>query len=424
MSETIAEMVRKAETLASDGRWNDAEQVWAEIRNREPDHRKALFSLGVHALKRGDSGAAIDLLRAARTVAPADRLVLMTLCAACRHHRDPVGELEAIEAALAVDPYYLPALLAKASWYERQQYRVQAATGYANCLKLAPHPSQWPPILREKLEHARKVVTRHVSDYGSFLSRRLKTLRGSLSAPLDERWREAEAILAGAAKPCLSESNQLHVPRLPAIPFFDPEQFDWVLPLQERFRDIRDEVVVRLRESRGDFVPYISYSPGQPVNQWGELNHSSRWSTLHLWRAGQLISGNLLGCPITAAALEAVPLAEIDCLCPNVMFSALSAHTRIPPHHGETNARLIAHLPLIVPPDCRLRVGNEERYWQEGKVLIFDDTIEHEAHNDSDELRIVLIFDIWNPLLTLPEREIVRAMAAAAREYAAQDPLG
>jgi aspartyl/asparaginyl beta-hydroxylase (cupin superfamily) len=63
-------------------------------------------------------------------------------------------------------------------------------------------------------------------------------------------------------------------------------------------------------------------------------------------------------------------------------------------------------------------VGFEERRWRVGEVLIFDDTIEHEARNDSDELRVVLIFDLWNPLLTTAERDVVKAMAAAARSFA------
>ena len=50
-------------------------------------------------------------------------------------------------------------------------------------------------------------------------------------------------------------------------------------------------------------------------------------------------------------------------------------------------------------------------------MLVFDDTIEHEARNDSDEVRVVLIFDVWNPLLQPAEREFVKAMAAAAREF-------
>jgi aspartyl/asparaginyl beta-hydroxylase (cupin superfamily) len=101
------------------------------------------------------------------------------------------------------------------------------------------------------------------------------------------------------------------------------------------------------------------------------------------------------------------------------MFSALAPKSHIPPHNGETNARVVAHLPLIVPDGCTYRVGFDERRWRVGETLIFDDTIEHEARNDSDELRVVLIFDLWNPLLTAAERNLVKTLAAAARAFAA-----
>ena len=153
------------------------------------------------------------------------------------------------------------------------------------------------------------------------------------------------------------------------------------------------------------------------MNQWVDLNHSDRWSTYPLWRGGDRVAENLARCPRTAAALDGVGMARIGALCPNAMFSVLAPHTQIPPHHGETNARLVVHLPLIVPPNCTYRVGFEHRTWTEGEVLIFDDTIEHEARNDSDDPRTVLIFDVWNPLLTVAERDMVEAMTKAARDF-------
>jgi aspartate beta-hydroxylase len=170
-------------------------------------------------------------------------------------------------------------------------------------------------------------------------------------------------------------------------------------------------------------VPYIQYAPGQPVNQWRELNHSLSWSTLHLWRSGKPVEENLARCPETARALAALPLAEIDGLCPNAMFSMLAPHSHIPPHNGETNARVVAHLPLIVPDGCSYRVGFDWRQWRVGETLIFDDTIEHEARNDSDEPRVVLIFDLWNPLLLPAERELVKTLTAAARTFASTPRL-
>jgi aspartyl/asparaginyl beta-hydroxylase (cupin superfamily) len=77
------------------------------------------------------------------------------------------------------------------------------------------------------------------------------------------------------------------------------------------------------------------------------------------------------------------------------------------------------HLPLIVPEGCRYRVGAEWREWEVGEALVFDDSIEHEARNDGDGSRTVLIFDVWNPLLSEAERDMVRQISAAARDFQA-----
>jgi aspartate beta-hydroxylase len=95
----------------------------------------------------------------------------------------------------------------------------------------------------------------------------------------------------------------------------------------------------------------------------------------------------------------------------------LDPQTRIPPHSGVTNTRLTVHLPLIVPPGCRFRVGGEIRDWQPGTAWVFDDTIEHEAWNDSGAPRAILILDVWNPELTELERDLVREMTIAMSDY-------
>jgi aspartyl/asparaginyl beta-hydroxylase (cupin superfamily) len=212
-------------------------------------------------------------------------------------------------------------------------------------------------------------------------------------------------------------SNQLGIPRLPAIPFFDRSEFPFLDALEAKTDVIRTELEAAFATDKDQFTPYIAYNPGDPVNQWRELNHSQKWSAYHLWRNGKAVDENLKRCPQTAKALRSISLAGIDGLCPNVFFSALQPHTHIPPHNGESNARLIAHLPLIVPAGCRFRVGFEQRDWKVGECLIFDDTIEHEAVNNSDELRVVLIFDLWNPLLSEAERALTSRLAAATREF-------
>lgn len=411
----------KAATLAAnEGRWNEAEQLWRSVLALDSRHPQALYSLGVHAFKRGQLTEALQALQAAHAVSPADPVVLLTLSVVLREQGDSVAELKAIDAALAADPYFLAGLLAKASHLERHG-RPKAATAiYRNALKIAPQEAHWPAALRSQLLHARALVERIGTELAAFLADRIGTRESALTAFEAERWREAGAILSGRSQPYPSVCSQLHVPRLPAIPFYQRDAFDWVEALEARTDAITAELNAVMAQEQGEFKPYIAYQPGIPVNQWQELNHSRRWSSYFLWQNGQPVAEHLQHCPVTAQALRDVDMADIGGLCPNAMFSALAPHTRIPPHHGETNARVIVHLPLVVPEHCLYRVGFEQRRWKVGEVLIFDDSIEHEARNDSDELRVVLIFDVWNPLLSPGERDMVRALSAATREFQGQ----
>lgn len=414
---TIEDLVRSAGQLANAGRWQEAERVWLEVQKLDPQNPRALFSLGVHAFQRGDLAAADELLRSARAVAPTDPVILMTLVNLHRQRGDRDAEREAIDAVLALDAYFLPGLLAKANWLERFGTRGSAASMYRNALKVAPPETHWPAMLREQLLHAREVVASYSSALEAHLRDRLADVRATLDPAVAPRWEEATAIVAGRSKPFVSESNQLPIPRLPAIPFYDRSLFPWLHIMESKTDEIRAELLAALQSQQDQFSPYIAYRPGDPVNQWRELNHSMKWSAFHLWRGGVPVQENLQRCPVTAQALASIPAADMVGLCPNAMFSALQPKTHIPPHHGETNARLVAHLPLIVPPRCWLRVGYEKREWHVGEVMVFDDTIEHEALNDSDELRVVLIFDVWNPLLTPAEREMARAMTSAVRDF-------
>ena len=417
MTNTIPQLVQAANDAANAGRFPEAEQLWGEVRRLEPRHPKALFSLGFHALQRGDAAGALELLRAAREVAPKDMVLLMTLAAACRQRNDAEGEYEAIQATLAVDAYFLPGLIAKAGWLARHASRAAAARMYVNVLKVAPPQPHWPANLKTALEHAQREVESFQADYSKYLEATLAEAQAKLPAATAARWREAASIVAGRSQPYLQVCNQLHIPRLPPIPFYDRKDFPWLTAIEAKTDVIRTELLNALEADSDKFSPYITYAPGDPVNQWQELNHSLRWSVLKLWTGGHPDAANLARCPETAKALATLPLVDIEGLCPNAMFSALAPKSRIPPHNGETNARLVAHLPLVVPEKCRYRVGHEWREWKVGEVLIFDDTIEHEAINDSDELRVVLIFDLWNPYLAPEEKDMVRAMTAAARAY-------
>ena len=413
----IKALVEAATTAINQGRWNEAEQVWKKVLALDPKHPQALYSLGVHAFKRGQLAEALQALQAAHAVAPHDPVVLLSMGRVLREQGDSAGELKAIEASLAADPYFLAGLLAKADHLERHGRPKAAATIYRNALKAAPPETHWPASLRSQLLHGRAQVERIGAELAAFLAERTGSRLSALSPKEAQRWREAGAILSGHSLPYPSVCSQLHVPRLPAIPFFERDVFPWVEALEASTAAITAELTAVMAQAQGEFRPYIAYQPGVPVNQWQELNHSQRWSSYFLWRNGEPVTEHLAYCPQTAQALAAVDMADIGGLCPNAMFSVLAPHTRIPPHHGETNARVIVHLPLVVPEHCLYRVGYEQRHWKIGEVLVFDDSIEHEARNDSDELRVVLIFDVWNPLLSSGEREMARTLSAAARDF-------
>ncbi|MGQ0586291.1 MAG: aspartyl/asparaginyl beta-hydroxylase domain-containing protein [Gammaproteobacteria bacterium] len=417
MADQVEQLVQSAVRLVQAGKWDEAERVWQDVQRLQPLHPQALFSLGVHALRRGQQERALELLTAAREVAPRDLMALMALAALWRQRGDAVAERQAVEDALAIDPYFIPALLAKGDWLERNGNPAAAATVYRNAVKISPPEAQWPAEYRAHLLHAREVTEQRSAALQQHLEQRTGKAQAELHPLLAERWREAIAVTSGRSKPYHSNSNQLLVPRLPAIPFFDRSVCPELKAFEARTDVIRGELVALLETERKRFQPYVELQPGQPVDQWQELNRSLRWSVFHLYKSGVPQQENLERCPETAKALAALPLATIDGLCPNVMFSALAPHTHIPPHHGETNARVIAHLPLIVPEGCTYRVGFEHRKWKVGETLIFDDSLEHEARNDSDQLRVVLIFDLWNPILTPAERVLVNQMVVAAREF-------
>lgn len=420
VSDTLDSLVQAAGAAANQGKWHEAEQLWNKVLALDPRQPQALYSLGVHAFKRGQLAEALERLQAAHAAAPGDPVVLLSVALVLREQGNSAGELKAIEASLAADPYFLAGLLAKASHLERHGQAKSAAVFYRNALKVAPQESHWPASLRGQLLHGRAQSQRLGIELAAFLAERIGSRLNALTPSEAQRWREAGAIVSGQSQPYPSVSSQLSVPRLPAIPFFERDAFDWVAALEARTEVITSELRAVMSRNQGEFTPYIAYQPGTPVNQWQELNHSRRWSSYFLWRHGQPVTEHLQSCPETAQALAAVDMADIGGLCPNAIFSVLAPHTRIPPHHGETNARVVVHLPLVVPEHCLYRVGFEQRRWKVGEVLIFDDSIEHEARNDSDELRVVLIFDVWNPLLSPGERDMVRTVLAAAREFQGQ----
>lgn len=417
-SSELDDLDRAATRAFNAGRAEEAERIWMQMRAIAPRNRNALFGLGCAAMQRGDAVAARALLMSAHEAAPGDTATLMTLAVACRACGDQDNEIAAIATALRIDPKHLPALLAKAAVLERLDHADAFAT-YNEALAAAPR--EWPAEHRAALEHAKDFTDRRKRSMFNALSERMAALASEMSPAELGRWREAASVMAQLTRPYNHECHKLFVPRLPAMPFYDRAQFPWVEALEAKTDVIRAELQAALRVKQKDFVPYVTLDrAGGETEEWKELNQSTRWSVFYLWKNGVRDEENAALCPETMKALDLADQAHIAGACPNAMFSALAPRTRIPPHSGESNARLVCHLPLIVPENCGgLRVGFEQRPWKTGEALFFDDSIEHEAWNDSDELRVILLFDVWHPQLTKLDREMVNALVSAEADYKA-----
>jgi aspartyl/asparaginyl beta-hydroxylase (cupin superfamily) len=226
------------------------------------------------------------------------------------------------------------------------------------------------------------------------------------------RFARALDIAAGRRKLYLQQPTVFTYPELPQIQYYDTATFPWASSLEAATTAARDELVALLNsDGIENFRPYIQAQDASVrLDSNRGLLGSKDWSALFLSENGRTDERLVGRCPRTWEAVQQAPLARVAGWGPTVMFSLLRGGARIAPHTGMFNTRLVCHLPLIVPPGCHFRVGNEVREWKEGKLFVFDDTIEHEAWNDSKEDRVVLIFDIWRPELNEQERREIAAL--------------
>ena len=151
--------------------------------------------------------------------------------------------------------------------------------------------------------------------------------------------------------------------------------------------------------------------------EWEPIVNKMNWASIHLYSHGVANEKVIGKFPKTQAALEKIPVATFKGKPKEVFISVLAPNTRIPEHFGVSSAILTMHFPIKVPSDCGLKVNNETRVPEEGKILAFDDTWEHSAWNNSDEQRVVLIFELWHPLLSDIEKEGVLQTFYAREEW-------
>lgn len=367
------------------------------------------------ALASGAPQTAVRLLREALDAEPKAFGLWLNYATALRQTGDIAAALEAVDEALTLEPRDVLALLLKGSLVERTGNAIDAGRIFGLALLFRSRaPAE--PAVQAALAHAEAVNAVYRKGLEAAMDAALAETLGT-DLPISASPRRFLDLSAGRRRNYWPEPSTYLYPGLPVFEFYDRALSPWI----ERFESYTDAIRRELEAARATrpdlFSPYVAEPKGVPVDQWAELNHSPRWSALQVIRAGtvQPYAPDLF--PATLEALSLLPQPDVPGRTPSAMFSALQPKTRIPPHTGVSNARLVVHLPLIIPPGCGFRVGAETRPWEVGKAWVFDDTLDHEAWNDSDEVRVILIADIWNMFMTEDDRRAYASIVQALDRF-------
>lgn len=366
----------------------------------------AVAQAGLAAWQRGDAAAARDAFdRVAAAGVATPRLWL--LLARAREASGQGDVAAALDQVLAAEPRNITALVMRG---DRAEDDRAAGSFYGLALGYASEADARDPAIAPFLTRARERTAAAAARY-------VEHLKTSVAdAAAGPRFAEAVALVTGEKQLFVQQPTSFYFPQLPQRQFYEPDEFGWAADFAAAAPACRRELEALLASDDG-FHPYVQAEPGR-ANKGHALLNDPSWSAFDLLRGGAPVAGNAERCPATLAALAKLPIPVIADRSPMALFSVLKPGTHIPPHNGMLNTRLIVHLPLIVPPNCRLRVGNDTRDVVVGVPMIFDDSVEHEAWNDSGETRIVLLTEIWKPELTEAEQSALVRLFEAVGLYA------
>jgi Flp pilus assembly protein TadD len=407
-------LIQQAERAFTAGQRTEGERLLARARAISPDHPLVLNATALDELRRGEFTSARAHLERAVAQDGANPAFWINLATAFQNLRQPEDELKALERALAIEPRHLLVLLQKGYALQQLGRQKAAAKVYRNALQTIPRGAQVAAVLRPAVERALQAVRADEAALESFLRERLDEPRRRHVADPQDRFDHCIDGLLGKRRIFTPQPTFLHFPKLPAWEFYPRKDFPWLDAIDAATAEIRSEFERVLAEDSDRLQPYVAYPEGVPLDQWAELNHSRRWSVFYLWRTS-------LSPSILPGAREprscCARLHQCSCLATGLLRSfPFSMRSRTSRRTPASPTRLIAR---AARDSARLSLsewfGNARV--APGESWVFDDSIDHEAWNDSDVPRGILIFDIWNPHLTPAETDLVRTAVQGLRAY-------
>ncbi len=320
---------------------------------------------------------------------------------------DRTSERAALQSILRANSRDIPALLAMAQSFADSGDERAAVSWYTTALNQA-RVTQTAPALKPLLDRAQAYCEAAKARFTALFDAALADITADSAAT--PALKHAVDLLHGKSQIYLQQPTMFYYPGLPQRAFYERHAFDWVAEIEAQSAALRDEYIALLAVEE-PFAPYIQRSESRPASSSALLEDPS-WGAAYLWQSGAP-TALAAQAPATMAALAAAPIPHIAARSPMALYSRLKSGTHIAPHHGLLNTRLICHLPLVVPDGCALRVGHDTREWRFGEMLIFDDSVEHEAWNRGSADRTILLFEIWRPEIPVEERVLLARLFEA-----------
>lgn len=326
----------------------------------------------------------------------------------------------AVDALLEREPKNIAALVDKGDFRQQAKDDRAASAFYEAALRAAAAAQSLPSSLRPIIERAQAGFAQCRANFDRHTEQALAAA-GFPNGRRAPRFQESLDLMRGIRQTelQLQQPTAYYFPGLPQRRYYERAELPWTAQIEAAVPAIKAELLDYLAKGDDAFSPYMVTDPTRPRGEYHGLVDNPDWSTLYIFSKGQRVPEMEERFPQTLAAVEKLDLPQITVRAPSILFSRLAPGARIPPHHGVMNARLICHLPLIVPPGCGFRVGGEVREWREGELLVFDDTVEHEAWNHGNSDRIILIFDVWRPEVCEDERRAITALFEVVDNYGA-----
>ena len=418
-----------ARRAAEHGHLDEARAAYGRLLDHSPENIEALNFLAMLALSDGRPVPARQLLQRALAAAPDDGPTRKNLGVVLLQTGNPPEAEQVLREAVQLDPAFFVARLYLGVAHERLGNTRAAIVEYFKAIATAQAVRQWsspattPVGLRPVVEHAMVVARRGRRQLLAAVLARFHDRFGHQAMERMDRCLSAYLgdVVARPPDP-LQKPEFLYFPDLPSKPFLPRGCFPWYDDLEAATDDIRGELLSVLGD-QPQLEPFLGAPPPGMKSSYLDAHGDAdapRWDAFFFHRHGRRYDQNCGRCPATAAALDRTPLVHIHKHAPEALFSVLGPGSHILPHYGVTNTRVVTHLPLVVPAGCELRVAGERHAWQPGRCVTFDDTFEHEAWNNSDQTRVILLFDVWNPYLTDAERTALAELVPAIGELTAE----